>query len=248
MSKRLIGLGLFFILLLTAITASAQQNEGYITKVKLNDGSVLEGQMTEYVDGEYIKMNIGESQITIKQSSIRSITHKNLSNIRQYTFREIGYYHHSSIGLMPGFISSGNAVLGATLDHSSGYLFNRFAGAGLNLGIMNYDLVSGEAIYSLAAEFRGYLLNQYFSPYYLVRSGYGFNFKGERFLDAEGGLFLNPAIGMRLTGKQSVNVTVEIGISFQNAYYQYETQWWDQSIIEKDVRYQRFTMKLGVLF
>jgi hypothetical protein len=247
MRGQITGLVLLIFLLLVSGRILAQQDE-YITQVRLKDGSVLEGKMTEYVDGEYIRMDIGGSEITIRQSSVKYIKHKNLSSIREYAFQESGYYHHSSLGLMPGFISPGNAVLGATLDHSSGYLFNRYAGAGLNLGMMNYSPFYGEVIYSLAAEFRGYLLGKYFSPYYLLRSGYGFNFKGERFLEADGGLFLNPAIGVRLTGKQSVNITAEIGLSFQHAHYRYETQWWDRSIIEKDVRYQRFIMKLGVLF
>lgn len=240
---------LFLILTFLLVNSSVfGQLDDYITRVKLNDGSILEGRLTEYVDGEYIKMNIGESQITIKHSSIKSIKHKNLTSVKDYTFKEKGFYHHSSVGFLPGFISAGNPVLGLEIDHSSGYLFNRYAGAGLNLSVMNYDPLSKEVCYTLAAELRGYLLNKYISPYYLLRSGYGFTHAGESFLEANGGFFINPAIGLRLTGKKTANVTVEIGLAFQKAHYKQQTEWWDRSVIEKDVIYQRFNLKLGILF
>lgn len=247
MLKRRTGILFLFLMLLTTGVISAQQDE-YITKVKLKDGSELEGKLTEYVDGEYIKMNIGDNPITIKHSSIKSIKHKSLGKYREYAFRENGFYHHTSVGLLPGLISSGNPTIGLELDHSSGYLFNRYFGAGLNVGLMNYYPLHQEVIYTLSAEARGYLLDQYFSPYYRLHTGYGFNIKGEDFLEADGGFFINPAMGIRLTGKKSVNITAEIGVNFQKAYYRYQTDWWDRSIIDKNVRYQRFMIKIGVLF
>lgn len=226
---------------------NAQQDE-YITRVKLKDGSVLEGKLTEYVDGEYIKMNLGENQITINQSSIKSIKHTNLSAGRKYEFKEVGLYNHTSVGFLSGFISAGNPVLGIGIDHSTGYLFNKYAGAGLNFSVLNYDPGYREVFYTLSAEFRGYIFSQKLSPYYLVRSGYGFAHGGESFLEADGGFYMNPAIGFRFTGKKSANFTAEIGLNFQNAHFKQQTDWWDRSILEKDVRYQRFNIKIGILF
>ena len=154
------------------------------------------------------------------------------------------------MGLLPGFISAGNPVVGMGVDHSVGYMFNKNVGAGLNLGIINYNApLSKEVFYSLSAEFRGYVLNRYLSPYYLLRSGYGFTHAGETFDEANGGLFLNPAIGLRFTGKKYANFTAEIGLCFQNAYFKHRaSDWWGRSVVEKDIRYQRFNIKFGILF
>ena len=67
------------------------QQDSYLTIVKLKDGSVLEGKLTEFKDGEFIKMNIGDNLITIKYESIKSIKHKNLDFARSYNFEEKGF-------------------------------------------------------------------------------------------------------------------------------------------------------------
>lgn len=246
MLKKTLILSMLF--LLVGSTVLVGQQDAYLTKVKLNDGSVLEGRLTEYVDGEYIKMNIGESEITIKHSSIKSIRHEKARSPRDYKFREEGWYHHSSAGFLPGFISAGSPVLGVEIDHSSGYQLNRFLGAGINLAATAYNPFHNESTYSIAGEVRGYLLENYLSPYYAIRGGYGFVMRGENFLEANGGYYINPAIGLRLTGKSRLNLTTEIGFNFQQAHFKYETEWWDRSIIEKDVLYRRLTLKLGILF
>lgn len=224
------------------------QQDSYLTIVKLKDGSVLEGKLTEFKDGEFIKMNIGDNLITIKYESIKSIKHKNLDFARSYNFEEKGFYHHSSLGLMPGFLSARNLVLGLEMNHTSGYQFNRWIGAGLNLGINNFNPVSREIFYSLAGEARGYLLAKNISPYYVVKAGYGFINKGSNFIEASGGYFLNPGAGIRFGGSKTANFTAEIGLVFQKAYLKQESGWWDRSILEKRVRYQRFCMKIGMLF
>lgn len=226
------------------------QNAGdeYVTEVKLKDGSVIEGRLTEYRDGEYIRLQIGEAEITIKFESIRQIKHKNRSVSRTYAFRETGWYHHTSAGVLPGFISAGNPVVGAEIDHSSGWLFNRNFGAGLHAGVSNYDPQSAAVFYSLAGELTGFLMKQNFSPYYAIRSGYGFTRKGNTFVEASGGYFLHPALGFRFTGMKTANITAELGLAFQKGYFKQQTDWWDRSIIEKNVRYQRISMKIGILF
>lgn len=240
-----------FLLILSAFflfegTGLAQE---YITIVKLKDGSIFEGQLLEYKDGEYIKMNLGQSEITIKYESIKTIKHKNLKFSNPYSFKETGFYHHTNLNLMPGYLSAGNGVLGIGIDHTSGYLFNRWIGAGLNLGLNNYNPGSREVIYSLAAEARGYLLPRKISPYYVVRTGYGYAHKGVNFLKASGGFFFNPGIGLRFGTSEIANFMMELGVSFQDAFFVQESSgWWETAVLEKDVRYQRFTMKFGILF
>jgi hypothetical protein len=241
---------LLLLITVLAVLPAIGQEDGFMTRVNLNDGSVIEGRLVEYVDGEYVRLNIGDNEITIKQSSIKNIKHFSRTNTKTYAFRETGMYNHTSFGLLPGFISAGNPALGMAVDHSVGYMFNRTVGAGLNIGITNYSApISKEVFYSVAGEFRGYLLGRYLSPYYRLGAGYGFTHAGETFEEANGGFFLIPAIGFRLTGKKFANITTEIGLCFQDAYFkQQATNWWNRSLIEKDVRYQRFTIKFGLLF
>lgn len=235
------------LLMFFSITGINAQQDSY-TIVKLKDGSIFEGQLLEYYDGDYIVLDIGNNQINIKSDNIRSIKHKYLAKDRPYLFKTTGLYHNSSLGFLPGYLSGRTNVFGIELDHTSGYMFNRWLGVGLNLGIYNYSTESREILYSFAAEIRGYLLEKNISPYYSFKSGYGFNFKGNQFLDTGGGLFMNPGIGMRFGGSNSANFTLELGLVFQDAYFKQQSDWWDRSILEKDVRYQRFNLKFGILF
>lgn len=237
---------LLFVLGLPFYGLNAQMDS--YTIVKLQDGSIFEGQLIEYHDGDHIVLDIGNNQISIKAENIRSIKHKYNSIQKPYGFKEKGHYHNSSLGFLPGYFSGEMSSLGVALDHSSGYLFNRWFGAGLNIGIYNYDAESMEVIYSLAAEIRGYLLEKNITPYYVLKSGYGFNFKGQRFLETNGGLFVNPGLGLRFGGNNGANFTTEIGLVFQDAYFKQQSGWWDRSVIEKDIRYQRFNLKFGILF
>ena len=242
-------IGLLLLLIISAISIAKAQEYEYLTVVKLKDGSVLEGQMTEYREGEFIKMNIGQNDITIKFESIKHIKHKSLSSGNPYSFKEDGFYHHSSVAFLPGYVSVDNEVMGVGIDHTSGYLFNRWFGAGLNLGINNYLPANRELFYTVAAEARGYLMKKNLSPYYVVRTGYGFAHKSARMIEAKGGYFLNPSIGLRFTAKRSFNLSTEIGVNFQNGYFKWQNDgWWDRSIFEKDVWYRRFNLKFGILF
>jgi len=238
------------ILCLFAVAANFgfSQNDTFQTIVKLKDGSVFEGKLIEYKDGEFIKIKSGNQLITINHESIKNIKHRNQNYKKVYSFKETGLYLHTSFGFLPGYASANNPVLGLNLDHSTGYQLARSMGVGLNLGIANYVPLSREVFYSLAAEIRGYFLQQNFSPYYLLKAGYGFTNKGNTFIEANGGLFLNPSIGFRLGGRKSANFTTEIGLSFQKGYFKQQSDWWDRSIIEKDILYKRFNIKFGMLF
>jgi len=236
------------ILVLLFSLAVNAQDESSLVVVKLKDGSVLEGQLKEYKDGEYIKMSIGGSPITINFDSIKNIRHKNARYSKAYSFNEKGVYHHSSLAFLPGYQSPGESLLGMSLDHSSGYLFNRWIGAGLNFGVYNYNVGTREVIYALSAEARGYLLKRNLSPYYLFKAGYGYAHKGSSFLEADGGFFVNPSLGFRFNGNSGANLTAEIGLSFQKAYLKQQTDGWNRAILEKDLIYQRFNFKIGILF
>lgn len=231
------------------------QNAEFISIVYLKDGSVLEGRMTEFRENQYIKMDLGGNEVTISYDSIQKIRHKSLSNKMNsiYKVREKGLYNQTSLGFLPGTISS-VASLGLELDHSAGYLFNRWLGLGLNLGVANYDEESNDIYYSLAGECRGYFLGKNSSPYYAMRLGYGFINKNETFLESNGGYFVNPALGYRFFSGNKISFMLETGLAFQKGYYKQDLNFWwwggttGQNYVEKDILYRRFSLKLGVLF
>lgn len=237
-----------------ALGSSAQQND-FISIVYLKDGSVLEGKMIEFRENQYIKMDLGGNEVTISYSSIQKIKHKSLAarSGPVYSFRNKGLYNQTSLGFLPGRISS-ETVMGIELDHSLGYLLDRRLGFGLNLGIANYDQGTNDIYYVLAGEVRGFLFEKNFSPYYAFKGGYGFIHMDETFIEANGGYYFNPSFGYRFSGSSNVSFALEGGLTFQKGYYKQDLSsfWWGvprgSDFVERDILYRRFTLKLGILF
>ena len=73
MKKLLLILCLFTV----AANFGFSQNDAFRTIVKLKDGSVFEGQLIEYKDGEFIKIKSGDQLITINHDSVKNIKHRN---------------------------------------------------------------------------------------------------------------------------------------------------------------------------
>ncbi|HAQ37040.1 MAG TPA: hypothetical protein DCX89_04340 [Saprospirales bacterium] len=247
---------LAYLIMLFFLTSSvrAQQND-FISIVYLKDGSVLEGKMTEFRENQFIKMDLGGNEVTISYASIQKIKHKNLAarSASVYGFKEKGLYNQTSLGFLPGKVST-ESLVGLEFDHSIGYLLNRWLGLGLNLGLATYDQGSNDIYYSVSGECRGYLLAKNFSPYYTLKGGYGFINADESFLEANGGYFFNPSLGYRFSGRSNVSFILEGGLTFQKGYYKQDLNsfWWGgtrgSDFIEKDILYRRISIKMGVLF
>jgi hypothetical protein len=102
----------------------------------------------------------------------------------------------------------------------------------------------------LYIEARGYFLPKKITPYYALKTGYGFTLKnvpnGE--IDSKGGFYFSPEIGVRFGGK-SVNYYLGLEYKLQNASFTTTFSPWEGSGIYTDkLSYRRIEMRTGILF
>jgi len=239
------------VLCITALflfAAQAQQKTDKITHtVTLKDGTVYQGVIKQYVDGEELMLQLGPNIIkTIKDKDIKKLvldgastpTPSSESNPitlstpdKPYNFQEKGLYFESNAQLMLGSSAFSSAPqegdrinkidpgIGAQLI--GGYQVNRFIGVGAGVGLDYYYLNSGETLLPVFLDVRGYLLKRNVSPMYKLQAGYGFAFKDEdrNMIDAEGGLMWYPALGVRFGAAKSANFMLDFGVKVQQANY-----------------------------
>lgn len=224
----------------------------------LRDGSVFRGQMLYYIQGKQVgfRLHTGD-EIVVTQRHIRRIVQVGVGELeeaaapgreRSYAFRERGFYAGVQGGMAFGRTSFSNKTSSWGLQVSAGHLWRRYLGFGGGIGMEPYEPASGQIVYPLFAEARGYLSSRWAAPFYALRAGYGLVFR-DRDLDlrkGRGGMFLNPALGVRWGASAGINVTTEMGLQFQRAQFTYGEIETVQD--NRDLHFRRMTLRIGVLF
>ena len=83
--------------------------------------------------------------------------------------------------------------------------------------------------------------------FYLVGSaGYGFAFKREQFgiIEAQGGYMLHPAVGYRAGTSDGTNVTIDIGMKFQDAFFKERLE--NNDLEFRDIVFKRVVIRVGL--
>lgn len=249
---------LFFLLLTCTVGLWAQKQDTtqHIDVVFLKDGSEFRGIILRYDIGEELDMRLRSgTRMTIPASVIKKVVQEPgamPSFTKPYRFEEKGWYYLAYGGLMGGNSAwSSELEMGLGLDLIAGYQLNRMLGVGLGVGLHNYHLEAGEAVYPIYAEARGYLLASNVSPYYVLSAGYGFAFRNENenIERAEGGLLIHPALGLRFGGEDA-HFIMDMGVRVQRATWERRLNgWWGgEETRTQRMTYARFVLRLGVLF
>lgn len=241
---------LILFLLIIGFSANAQT---YQKVVFLKNGNILKGQIFEE-DETTLKVEIiGGSVFVVKKSDIIKMGEekvpKQFRGKKDFVIKTKGYYHTFNVGFLSGLNQWEELILGTSLQYTFGYQYNRWLGIGVGVGLDNYFFYENENIYPIYLEARGYLSKKPFSPYYSVQAGYGIaavledNFLG--MLDAKGGLYFHPKIGLRFPSRSNVAFTFEVGFNLQNTVYSFDN--W-RGRYEDDLSFQRTSVRFGVLF
>lgn len=248
---------LLTLLLLTAAAGFAQNEQGAEDVLYLRNGTVLRGHLLQYVQGGQIvfQLKTGD-RLVFTDKHVRRLVQggeqpAGVREPRPYSFREKGFYATLQGGMAVGrsFTSQQSGAWNVSL--TAGHLLRRTLGFGVGVGADAYFPDNGEIVYPVFAEVRGYLLKERSTPYYALRSGYGFAFKEENqagIVDAEGGLYLNPAIGARWGASGGLKFTTEVGFQYQRAVY---TKGFTPFGEGRDIQrhqYKRLNIRLGMLF
>lgn len=182
------------------------------------------------------------------EAAFRAEAEKLLPSETPYQFREKGWYNASYFVGLNGWLED-DYQLGLGLHTVFGYQFNRWLGVGAGTGVDAYSFDRDEVLIPVFLEVRGYATSAKTAPFYSLNAGYGFAFKNEDqfVVDAEGGLMIHPAIGLRFGADPDVNVIFDIGYRFQWATYQRELEF--SGIRERrEINFRRVALRFGLLF
>lgn len=230
--------------------------------IYLKDGNVLKGTILSYQQKESVRLKLldGETR-TISDSDIQKITQERMTEeVKEpvveaepqrkipYSFKEKGIYNITFLSMANGKLEN-EFQFGIGVHNVTGYQFSRLLGIGVGVGIDNFSLGSGEVIYPIYAEARGYFKRKNKSPYYALAAGYGFAFKNENqfVTKANGGAMFHPAFGYRFGGTGQGSITIDIGLKLQQASFEKMIVFTGE-IETREVLYKRIAVRAGLLF
>ncbi len=221
----------------------------------LKKGLELRGTLISFTPGvETVLVSIYGDTTIVPEYLLKKVQYvqryqvKEKPMTRPYSFREKGLYHATSASVSFNTVSRDQGgLVGYAFSTVVGHQFKRLLGVGLGLGADFYTPGADEKIFPLYGELRGYFLKQPVTPFYNLRVGYGFAFRNEDIgiVSADGGYFLNPSLGYRLSGRNGMNVVLEMGLKFQKAAFE-RFEGSERSEIE--IFYKRLNVGLGFLF
>ena len=251
--------------------------ENTVDVIRLSNGSVFKGKIIETKDSEYYLLELaGGDVLRLEWDEIASIVkeenatkyfeskrfkrkrsriefkekwRKDREEKRKvYAFKERGWYNITYFSSTSGE-QDDEFQFGLGVHNIIGYQFNRMFGLGLGLGADTYTFKTGETIYPLFLEGRGYFKEDINSFFYSLAAGYGFAFKneGEDIVKANGGFMVHPSVGTRFGASADTNVLLDFGVKIQEAHFTREFLFTGEREI-KDIIYKRLTVRLGLIF
>ena len=259
--------------------AYSQKPEGdYLDIVTLTNGTIFKGKIVEIKNGEYLIIRLsGGEDLQLEDEEIEGLgweenngdykeeyigprlLEKNeefreerraarLEERNIYAFKEKGMFNVVYFSSTSGE-QDGDFIFGLGVHNIVGYQFNRLFGLGLGLGLDSYSFESGQTVYPIYLEGRGYLTKQITAPYYAVAAGYGFAFKNrdQEITEAAGGYMFHPSVGLRFGASNDTNLMLDIGVKWQKALFVREIVFSGERE-ERDIVFQRLTMRLGLVF
>jgi hypothetical protein len=213
----------------------------YTDEVYLRNGSILRCKILDFKTEGQIKLEIQGGSILVYSSDellkvergVKNLQEKESANGHFYNkevyfstlFNFIGGYRESSSWLG----SQDIPTLGCGFKFSAGKALNRhlMLGAGIGWAYMhNYFMYS--AHFPVFAEIRGDILQKSNSLYYAFGLGYNIakkrnamSWTGTTMLDARGGIYMSPTLGLRFASKNKKHFCLELNYNIHSASYNY---------------------------
>lgn len=233
---------------LSANAASAQQHKEwyYEATVTLRDGSVLRGKLLEDTEDRVRIQLLGGSIFAYPKAEVLTVTVSDIriySVFKTYRYGRDGWYY--DLSTLANFSNDGDGGIGAVA--AVGYQLNNYLGFGLATGYNYISANNGVQLFPLAAELRGQVRQAPTTPFYRLQAGYSFATHNPDFgiIEARGGWFWYPAIGMRWDMYGGSAFTLDGGYQFQPV--RTVSQGWNGINID-DITFRRFTLRAGFVF
>lgn len=253
-------------------TGDALSADEFREIVRLKDGTVYIGRIVEFKKEEYLTFQTVDGYTyTFAAEEIAGIDYRLPEKPREREERErtpadlLGWYNHSDFGFSFAKGPSGFGVVvdngifpdvedsrrrvGISVNHTLGYQWKNWLGLGLSVGYDNYYVSLGEAVVSVAAEYRAYFGRTKVAPYLTGQVGYGKALRNKAYQveKAEGGLLVHPAIGLLFDAGAKVHFTTDLGYRFQRARFERISGFSGDYEI-RTINYRRLMLRFGVLF
>jgi len=220
--------------------------------VYLKDGSAISGNLMAWTYGQEVIIDANGITMKFPDAEIKKVVEQSESiNIKApVTHRNNGIYYTGKATLMAGNDGPrANDKIGYGITASVGYQWNKNIGAGIGIGYREFVAEASEEMYPIFAEFRGFINDNAVRPFYNVELGYAFAFKDEEIglVEAKGGLFVYPSIGISL-GRKTYRTTIDVGYNFQQAEFTYGSNFDDRVRSFQEITFRRLSLRLGVHF
>ncbi len=244
---------------LLAFTLCAYAQKKAEDVVYMKNGDTYKGEIVRYVQGDKMQFRQTDgNEIELMEKDIRKIVQGTeyeavvegstavASKNTPVKLRTKGIYNTTSLLFALGSSDANGIALGAGLGNVTGYMLATWLGAGIGIGVDNYAR-RGETIYPVFGELRTYFPSKTTRSFYTtLAGGYGFAFKRESLdiVEAEGGLLIYPAIGIRLSSLEGLDVNIDFGFKYQEATFTRQLSGGDVEL--RNLTYQRFVLRAGL--
>jgi sRNA-binding regulator protein Hfq len=223
--KKIIQNLLPIILFILTYSLCSGQNNNMEDVVYLKNGSIIRGLIIEQVPNQSIKIQTKDRNVFVfKYDEIEKITKENAinnnsnnsGNDTQTTgeFKKKGFINLTEINYCPGVgdvkfenLSAKNEDYSFGFKTVLGYQFNEHLSLGLGVGIDKYKNIE---LLPLTLDTRVSILKGKVSPVFIGDIGYSFGLNG-----VEGGLVINPQVGIRTYISKNTAYIFNIGYKWQ---------------------------------
>ena len=239
------------VLLLFILLAGLSEVSGQRDIIRLTNGSVIRGTVSENMVDEYAIIRLLDSQsIRVLYPDIVMLRHGESRYFGTWPISQRGYFKYTTIGIIlhRGDDSENSVVTGLpTFQTINGWVYRYYLKPGVGIG---YDGYPNLNTIPLFLNLQGELINRKVTPVYTLGTGYGFTFgKDEEFgqvAEAKGGLFLQTGLGLMIHGAMT-GFVLGVDYKLQKADLVYNDWFWGGTLTEKRT-FRNISVKFGFQF
>ncbi|HSG68579.1 MAG TPA: hypothetical protein VK994_07730 [Bacteroidales bacterium] len=233
------------------------QDAQYEDVVYLKNGSVIRGMIIEQVPNQSIKIKTHDRNIFVFEfDQVERITKEEIpaelqtgkvheSPAPEFVPKEKGFESNFDLGLAIN-MDWGEPVIG--FSGSAGYRFFTQFYAGAGAGV---ELFGNRTMVPVFMSIRNDFVRAKVTPFFRADLGYAFGWVEDADGSDWGGIFIDPAIGVRFNFTRNFSMNISSSIKFQRAYdhhyYSYPLEGDDYENRTLDT-YRMLTFKVGFSF
>lgn len=215
------------------------------TTVELHNGSILKGKLI-HQDATSVKIEIvGGSIFVFPAKEVKEITttgEKIYTQVKDYRYNREGDYI-----FMSATVNATEFDGGFGLHAVYGRQFSNYLAVGVGGGFTQMSVNGGIRTIPIYAEVRGNVLENPVTPIYSCALGYGFGLANTDadIINAKGGFYFYPALGLRFDKQNGTAITIDFGYQFHNM--EITSQRFNGTNID-DIQFRRFSIRGGLMF